>query len=133
MLSEESQRLRPSPAVTGAGIDHVRLFYHYLDSGDMDGCASLLDEDVRMCWPRAPIGRGRAEVARLQAALAGPPTRHEPRKVLAFGDTIVVVGRFVSAARGRSDGVAAVRFADFFTLTCEGMLLDHHRYHLAAP
>ena len=133
MLSEESGRLRPSPAVTGAGIDHVRLFYHYLDSGDMDGCGSLLDEDARLCWPQAPIGHGRAEVVRLQKKLAGPPARHETRKLLASGDTVVVVGRFINADRGRPDKAVEVEFADFFTLTCEGMLLDHHRYYFVAP
>ncbi|HZP52881.1 nuclear transport factor 2 family protein [Actinocrinis sp.] len=133
MFSDEAESLRPSASVTAAGIDHVRLSYHYLDSGDIDGYGSLLDDDAQLRWPEAPLGRGRAQVLSLQKGLAGPPSRHEIRKVVASGDTVVVTGRYTPSRSGRGGKAAAVEFADLFTLSDKGMLLTHHRYYFVAP
>lgn len=42
MNSRYAGRLTPSRVVTDSGVDHVRLAYHYLDTGDLDGYGSLL-------------------------------------------------------------------------------------------
>lgn len=42
MNSRYAGRLTPSRVVTDSGVDHVRLAYHYLDAGDLDGYGSLL-------------------------------------------------------------------------------------------
>ena len=128
MVSDELKRTRPSASVTAAGVDHVRLSYHYLDAGDLDGYGSLLDEQAQLRRPDAPPGHGRAQVVRLQKILAGPMTRHEVVKVVAEGDTIAVTGRFTPPERD-----TAVEFADVFTLSDEGLLLSQHRYYFVAP
>lgn len=133
MFSDEAGLLRPSASVTAAGIDHVRLSYHYLDSGDIDGYGSLLDDDTQLRWPEAPVGRGQAQVLGLQKSLAGPPSMHEIRKVIAFGDTVVAIRRYTPPAPGSRGKAATVEFADFFTLNDKGMLLTHHRYYFVAP
>jgi ketosteroid isomerase-like protein len=133
MQSDEAERRRPSAAILAAGIDHVRLLYHYIDTWDMDGYGSLLDDDVRLWSPGAPVGRGRAEVIGLQQGLAGPPARHETHEIIASGDKVAVVGRHIRPARDRSEPPETVEFADFFTLTEDAMLLTHHRYYFIAP
>lgn len=114
--------------VLATGIDHVRLLYHYLDAGDLDGCGSLLDADVRIWSPGAPVGHGHAEVIGLQRELAGAFARHETRRIVAAGDAIAVAGRLVRRA-----GAETVEFADFFTVSAEGMLLTQHRYYFTSP
>ncbi|WP_430789495.1 nuclear transport factor 2 family protein [Actinoplanes sp. G11-F43] len=114
-------------ATTAAGVDHVRLSYHYLDTGDFDGYASLLDEHVRVQRPDMTLGDGRAEVVRTHARLAGPPARHQIFKVIADGDGIAVTGRYVTS------GAKAVDFVDVFTLTEYGMLLGYRRFYYLAP
>jgi hypothetical protein len=138
-------RQRPSAAVLTAGIDHVRLLYHYIDTGDMDGCGSLLDDDVRLWSPGAPVGRGRGEVTNLQRGLASPLARHQTDRMIAAGDAIAVAGRLVRRAGVRSGADAEsedaetvaeaedVEFADFFTVSGEGMLLTQHRYYFVPP
>ncbi|MEZ0068075.1 hypothetical protein ABIA32_004099 [Streptacidiphilus sp. MAP12-20] len=109
----------------------------------MDGCGSLLDADVRLWSPGAPVGHGRSEVIGLQRDMAGPFARHETRRIFAAGDVIAVAGRLVRRTGERSgaeSGTAdtgretdAVEFADFFTVSEEGMLLTQHRYYFVSP
>ena len=119
-----------SPAVTAAGVDHVRLSYHYIDSGDIDGLGSLLDERASVERPDAPDGRGRSEVLRVHGELAGAGVRHRISRVVAQGDCVAVLGRFSRSAGPRE---AEVEFADFFTISPEGMLLSCRRFYFATP
>jgi hypothetical protein len=118
----------PYAATIAAGVDHVRLSYHYLDTGDIDGYASLLDEHVRVQRPDIPPGDGRAEVVRTHAQFAGPPARHQIFKVIADGGGIAVTGRYVVPS-----GAEALDFVDVFTLTEYGMLLGYRRFYYLAP
>ncbi|MCI4066963.1 nuclear transport factor 2 family protein [Micromonospora sp. R77] len=127
MISHRGSRTR-SAVATAAGVDHVRLSYHYLDTGDIDGYASLLDEHVQVRRPDLAQGRGRAEVLRIHAQVAGPPARHQIFKVIADGDGVAVTGRYTGAS-SRSD----LDFVDVFTLTDEGMLLGYRRFYFVAP
>jgi ketosteroid isomerase-like protein len=124
-------RRRPPASATEAGLDHVRLSYLYRDDGDLDGFGSLLHEDVLVTRPDAPQRRGRAEVLRLHHEIADPAVRHHIYKIIADGDCVAVLGR-LSAERGTGAG-AGVDFADFFTLSHEGMLLGYRRFYFASP
>ncbi|MCB5163528.1 nuclear transport factor 2 family protein [Streptomyces bambusae] len=108
--------------VTAAGVEHVRLAYHYLDTGDVDGYGSLLDEDVELCRPDAPPGHGRDEVVRLHQEGLVPPAPHAIDRIVAEGDSVVVVGR-----------TGGVGFVDVFTLSPEAMLRGCRRYYGVAP
>lgn len=139
---------RTPPSATAAGLDHVRLSYLYRDDGDLDGFGSLLHEDIQVTRPDAPQGRGRAEVLRLHHAIADPAVGHHIYKVVADGDCIAVMGRLTGARRmpggggvkevsggiaRAAAGAPGVEFADFFTLSDEGMLLGYRRFYFAAP
>jgi SnoaL-like protein len=127
----------PATSATVAGISHVQLSYHYLDAVDFDAYGSLLDEDAQVSRPDAPPGHGRAEVLRLQEEMAWRYSGHHIHRIVAEGDTVAVTG-----VTGLCDGppdpscqqeVRKVEFADFFTLTDEGMLLGYRRYYFAVP
>lgn len=137
---------RTAPSATAAGLDHVRLSYLYRDDGDLDGFGSLLHEDIQVTRPDAPQGHGRAEVLRLHHAIADPAVGHHIYKVVADGDCVAVMGRLTGARRIAPDGGAnqdargtagvappGAEFADFFTLSDEGMLLGYRRFYFAAP
>lgn len=93
-------------ALTEAGVRHVRLAYHYLDDGDLDGYTSLLAD----AWDDGVIG-GR---------IGG---RHEVAQVLAQGRRVAVTGRWTAPfPAGR-----AVDFDDVFDLSAESLLLRVRR------
>ena len=134
MFSEDRDRSRPA-AVTAAGIDHVRLWYHYLDTGDLDAYGSLLDENAQLSRPDAPPGHGREQIMQRQAELAAYCAGHHIYKIIAADDAVAVMGSYTpspaaATARGRT---GEIEFADFFTLTDRGLLLTCRRYYFVAP
>lgn len=134
MNNDNFQPLSPTPALTAAGVKHVMLTYHYRDVGDIDGYASLLDKDVALDQPSAPSCRGRAEVLKAHTAMATPYSRHELVKVVAEGNTVVVIGRMVlSTPTPDPRPGRGVDFADVFTLSDESLVLGCRRYYCAAP
>jgi ketosteroid isomerase-like protein len=137
MYSNHLARTVPSTSVTAAGVSHVRLSYHYLDAADIDAYGSLLDEDAQVSRPDALPGHGRAEVLRLHADMALRYSGHHIYQVVADGDTVAVTGVTGLCTAPPGDGceqeVREVEFADFFTLTDEGMLLGYRRFYFAAP
>ena len=96
MYSENGDRAR-NAAVTAAGIDHVRLWYHYLDIGDLDACGSLLDENAQLSHPDAPPGHGRDQVVQRQAELAPRTSGHRIYKIVAADETVAVMGSYASS------------------------------------
>ena len=126
MIRSGGRRPPPTTAATSAGVDHVRLSYVYLDAGDLDGYGSLLDEHAQVRRPDTPQSKGRAQIIRIHAAIAGPPTRHVLHRVVADGDSVVAFGRYV---RPPLD----VEFADIFMLTDVGLLLGYQRFYFVAP
>ncbi|GGM09132.1 MULTISPECIES: nuclear transport factor 2 family protein [Micromonospora] len=134
MSSHGGMRPPRSAAVTAAGVDHVRLSYHYLDTGDIDAYGSLLDEDVQVRRPDLAHGRGRAEVLRTHAQVAGPPARHQIHKVIADGDGVAVTGRYTGPVTPRPGQPTGTHdFVDVFTVGDDGMLLGYRRYYFVAP
>ncbi|GHB58679.1 hypothetical protein GCM10010347_31130 [Streptomyces cirratus] len=109
MNSRHAGRVPPSPVVTDSGVDHVRLAYHYLDSGDLDGYGSLLHA-------------GLLGVAELERPALG--ARHHITRIVADGDCVVAMGRLAPQQR---------EFVDVFTLSAEGMLRACRRYYAGPP
>lgn len=134
MSSNDREWCRPGPSATAAGVNHVRLWYHYLDIGDLDAYGSLLDEHARISRPEAPPGHGREQIVELQAELTAKSAEHHIYKIVAVQDTVAVMGRYTAPAdRADAHDPVHVEFADFFTLTDKGMLLSCRRYYYVAP
>jgi hypothetical protein len=133
MFSDDLKPAPPGTSVTAVGIDHVRLAYHYLDTGDMDAYGSLLDENALLWRPDGAPGYGRAEILEVQAALTGPPVEHHIHKIIASGGVVAVTGRCTSLPGRTGMDAGGVDFADIFTLTDEGLLLGCRRYYYVAP
>lgn len=122
---------RVRAAVVAVGLEHVRLSYEYLNKGDADGYASLLDAGVRLdCPGQAPI-RGRRAAERLAAVgqLRGDGV-HVVHEVFASGGRVAAIGRFTGEYRG---SVVEVDFADIFTLSEDGLLVEQKCYHYVDP
>lgn len=137
MHSNDNERIAPGTSATAAGISHVQLSYHYLDIVDFDGYGSLLGDDAQVSRPDAPPGHGRTEVLRLQEKMALRYSGHRIHRIVAEGYTVAVTGVTGLCDEPRNLGcrqrVRKVEFADFFTLTDEGMLLGYRRYYFAIP
>jgi ketosteroid isomerase-like protein len=120
---------RGSP-VTGAAVDHVLLSYLYLDEGNLDAYASLLDEDVQLRWPGRPTRSGRAAVLAALAGSAGARGQHRLYQVIANGDCVAAIGRCTGPAALRAgDGFHDVDFVDIVTVSVDGLLLGQRRFY----
>jgi ketosteroid isomerase-like protein len=114
---------------TAVGVEHVRLSYDYLDRGDADGYASLLDPAMVLDEP------GRERVCGRDAA-AGPRRprgsgKHDVHDVFAADGRVIAVGRFRGDAGGADGG--EVDFADVFTLSEHGLLLRQRCFYFIHP
>jgi len=124
----------PGAAVTAAAVDHILLSYLYLDEGNLDAYASLLDEDVQLKRPGQPTRSGRAAVLAALAGVAGPPGQHRLHQVIANGDCVAAVGRCTGPAAMRlADGYHDVDFVDIVTVSAQGLLLGQRRYYGTYP
>ncbi|WP_369226546.1 nuclear transport factor 2 family protein [Streptomyces sp. R39] len=120
--------------VTAAGVEHVMLTYHYLDIGDIDGYASLTEQDVTLDHPGAPPHRGRDAVLSAHAAQATLLRRHELDTVIAEEGRVVVLGRVVRQTPGTGERAShGVDFADVFTLSGQTLVRGCRRYYYAPP
>jgi ketosteroid isomerase-like protein len=131
--NQHARRQAPSRAVTASGIDHVQLSYEYMECGDIDGYGSLLDDDVVLDRPDAPLGHGRDKVVRMLTDRVIPPARHELEHVIADGDHVVVVGRLSQGAGPFTAALEQGSFVDIFTLSETGMLRGCRRYYYSPP
>lgn len=137
MFSSDTDR-HPSKAITsitGIGAEHVRLSYHYLDTGDIDAYGSLLDQNVQIRHPGAYPAHGREDAVALRRKAAAARSRHTLYKVVADGDSVAVVGRLTGRPLGhrQDDSALDVDFADIFTLSGEGLILACRTFYFAAP
>ncbi|GAA3000827.1 nuclear transport factor 2 family protein [Actinokineospora diospyrosa] len=130
-MASDISGITASAATTACGVDHVRLVYCYLDEGEFDGYASLLDEHVQVRGVGAQRASGREEAA--HAARANPLGRHELHKVIAELDSVVVTGRYLTPG-GRDAEAAHFDFADVFTISDDALVLSQRRfYYLDEP
>jgi hypothetical protein len=118
--------------VTAMGVEHVRLSYDYLDRGDADGYASLLDPGMVLDEPGRERVRGRGAVAGPRR-LRGSGT-HDVQDVFAADGRVTAIGRFRGADGGtRGADAGEVDFADVFTLSEHGLLLRQRCFYFIHP
>ncbi|MEU9246878.1 nuclear transport factor 2 family protein [Streptomyces shenzhenensis] len=134
-MDSDNPRMYPAGSlITAAGVKHVLLTYHYLDIGDIDGYASLTEQDVTLDHPDAPPRRGRDAVL---SALAGQATllrRHELDTVIADEERVVVLGRVARQAGEAGQPVShSVEFADVFSLSGQSLVRGCRRYYYTRP
>ncbi|WP_162467189.1 nuclear transport factor 2 family protein [Streptomyces cavernae] len=116
--------MKPSTAaLTAAGVDHIKLAYHYADTGDIDGYGSLLDTNVEIDAPGFLRGRGRTQVLDRAAQLAPRQNQHHIHDIIADRHRVAVVGTAYTR-----HPAAAVEFTDVFTLSSDGLILRQRRY-----
>lgn len=120
----------PSAALTAAGVDHVRLSYHYLDSHDVEGYLSLLSEKVQIRYPGAVFMRGHEQAASFHRAQSRMQGTHTLYQVFGQASHVVAIGRLVRApslctVRGEPTDVD---FADVFVLDADGLILEQRRF-----
>ncbi|WP_285733071.1 nuclear transport factor 2 family protein [Nocardiopsis sp. ATB16-24] len=120
----------PSAALTAAGVDHVRLSYHYLDSRDVEGYLSLLSERVWIRYPDADPVHGHAQAAEFHGTQSRLSGTHTLYQVFGQASHIVAIGRLIrtSSARGTTGAPADVDFADVFVLDSDGLILGQRRF-----
>jgi hypothetical protein len=120
---------RGGPAVAAVGIDHVRLGYTYLDRGDLDGYASVLDAAATLDEPGHERVHGRGAVVDFRRSRG--TGEHELQDVFAAEGRVAAVGRF------RPDGghgtAGRVDFADIYTLSEHGLLVSQRRFYFVNP
>lgn len=117
----------PGAAAMAAAIEHVLLSYLYLDDGNLDGYASLLDEEVQVQWPGLSKATGRADVLAQLAEFIGPPGKHRIGQVIANGDHIVTLGRWTAPVT-LYGGHRFVDFVDVCTVSTSALLISQRRY-----
>lgn len=122
---------RVGGVVTAVGVEHVRLSYDYLDRGDADGYASLLDPGMVLDEPGRERVRGAVDGPR---RLRGSGT-HDVHDVFAADGRVTAVGRFHGGADGVGGGAdrGEVDFADVFTLSEHGLLLRQRCFYFIHP
>ena len=125
MYRSGGRALSPSARVTVVGVEHARLLYLYLDRGDQDGCASLLDERVHVRFPGMSAVRGREGGVALAAGACGTG-RHRVRGVIAEGVDMAVTGVFQDGNEAEKD------FVDIFTISDCGLLISWRRFYDAS-
>ncbi|MFC8845943.1 MULTISPECIES: nuclear transport factor 2 family protein [unclassified Micromonospora] len=124
---DASAARRPGAGVVAIGIDHVRLSYHYLDCADLDGYASLFDDDAILYRPHGGHIRGGREVGEFRSRqLRAWGARHALVDVLAVESQVVAIGRLVRDRPGADAG--DIELADVFTISPEGLLLTQKTY-----
>lgn len=128
MATGRESTARPSTCgLAAAGVDHAWLSYHYLDSGDIDGYASLLDDDTVLRRPGVPTLRGRDEVERFHGRGGRRRTVHTVQNVFAAADRVVATGHVADGA------FLDVDFADIFTLSENGLFVAKVTYFFTTP
>ena len=118
-----------SAAIAAIGLDHTRLSYAYLNSGDIDGYASLFHADVVVRRPDSTTIHGRDALEHAQACGNGrQPGRYVVYTLFASERRVAATGRYEIAATGET-----VEFADIFTIAESGLILAQSTYFFVPP
>lgn len=117
---------------TAAGLDHVRLSYHYLDVADLDGYGSLFDVDAVLNAPGMSPIRGRRQIEKFQQLRAGTAGgRHALDHVFGSSGRITAIGKYFTTDEDGREG--SIEFADLFTIAPNGLIASQKTYlYLAA-
>lgn len=126
MTTWRGDRPRPrSSRVAEIGKRHVILFYGYVDRGDLDGCASLLDDGVQADLPSTPPAQGPREVLALARDRLSVLGMHLLHRTVTENDAVVVQGGFTESTTRQ-----AKPFVDHFTFSDHGLIKSWKRSHL---
>lgn len=105
-------------AALAAAVDHVRLCYAYLDTGDLDGYASLFESGTPPADPGAGIGLPR----RLERLLrSGAEVNHAVIEVFGSNRRLAAVCRLTV-------GGESYDFVDVFRVSDRALLIDRRRF-----
>ena len=115
-----------SAAVSAIGLDHARLCYAYLNTGDIDGYTSLFEADAVVRRPDVAPIHGRAA---LERARHGRGT-YVLRNAFCSSGWVAATGRFVP--EDRTDH-RHVEFADIFSVGDSGLLVAQSTYYFVPP
>jgi ketosteroid isomerase-like protein len=109
--------------VASIAADHVRLCYHYLDTGDVDGYCSLFEEDAILECPGSWPIRGRRAMERAERRRqAVVSRRHSMARLAVVGELVLVGGRVEWRRRPDGDQVLLFDFVDLFVVCQEGLI-----------
>ena len=108
-----------------AALDHVRLSYHYLDAGDIDGYSSLFEEEVVLKVPGFPPMQGRAALERYGSTVRH---RHAVHDVFGSDRRLAVVGRLDDPS-----GAGSTDFVDVFAVSDRALLVARRCYYHTPP
>jgi len=114
-----------SAAVSVIGLDHARLCYAYLNSGDIDGYASLFAADAVVRHPGATPIRGRTALEHGRH----PRGTYHLRTAFSSADRVATIGCFVDDDPDQRN----VEFADIFTIGNSGLIVAQSTYYFVAP
>ncbi len=102
--------------------------YHYLEQGDSDGFASLLDQNVVLWYP----GRSPARGWRAAESYAGVGrAAHTVSAMFAENNHVAAVGHVTG-----TDGIGNMidgDFADIYTFSSSGLLVSQKKYFFVDP
>lgn len=123
-MSSHPPRSTRSAHLASVAADHARLVYEYLDSGDVDGYASLFEEDAVLRHPELTV-RGRGELERHRRRQAGLG-HHSVTTVIASGsgEHVVVLGSTTGPDTGDP-----LSFADVFTVSSRGLFASQQVFY----
>lgn len=116
--------------VAAAAVDHVRLGYHYLDVGDIDGYLSLCDEHVELRLPGSVPVRGRDALERFEQRhrAATGAVRHTVFDIVGSGRMVVAIGQLGADRNADADPAAPVVFVDVFTVSDDALITQRRRF-----
>lgn len=115
---------------TEEAVKHVRLYYEFVDGGDVAGLLDLFTPDAVYHRPGYAPMSGRAEMAKFyQGERVIESGAHTLRSVTADDSGVAVHGEFAGVLKdGRQ---VSLRFADFFTVTDEGLFSRRDTFFFA--
>lgn len=120
--AERRRALPASPRASSMGHEHIRLSYQYLDHGDGEGYASLVDPQARFHGPDSRVARGPQEAVELLLGLLPAPARHTLHRIIIEDDGAAVSGTLTTSGSEKRD------FVDFFSISDHGLLLSWRRF-----
>jgi ketosteroid isomerase-like protein len=135
MIDDDATALwRSDRELVSAAMDHVRLSYCYLDDGDVDAYCSLFAEQAVLHRPGGRPVIGRTDLERFERhRLVRRPVRHSVREVFGSGRRVAAIGRFSHSRAPAGDHDPDLDFADVFTVSDIGLLLDRTTFLFTAP
>ncbi|MEU2391455.1 nuclear transport factor 2 family protein [Streptomyces sp. NPDC007369] len=122
----------PTPPMTAvrhlsADIEKVRAYYRLVDAGDIDGLTALFAPDAVYHRPGYPPLAGRTALDRFyRQERVIDRGRHTVTSVTAAAGDVAVQGDFQGELRDGS--TVSLRFADFFTLSPDGLFTRRDTY-----